>query len=239
MPEAKKPGAAAPKKPGWDAAQPGMNPGDEWGEDNPGNTHGVGVDDHVFFHREGHGPHAGKVVAHGVHGCTVEDDGKVRHKVRWSRVHGLKKRAVHAAKVVDQGESGSIVEHEDGRRVFVAGDMGLPDQPSKFSDLAGLEDKGRQAKPPKISDLEPFARAAGKDLVKSDHDCEGPALCLVCQERAIEQAADLAKSFGDSGASLEALEAAVARLRAGTSRPMLKSVGAGSRPLPFLLRRKD
>lgn len=241
MPEVKKPGAAAPKKSEWGASQPGTNPGDEWGEDNPGNAHGVGVDDHVFFHRDGHGPHSGQVIAHGVHGCTVKDDGGAKHKVKWARVHGLKKRAVHPMKVVDQGEAGAIVEHEDGRRVFVAGQLPLEEGQHKFSDLAGLENKGRQAKAPKISDLEPFARAAkGDDLAKADHDCEGPALCRLCQERAVEDAADLVKSFGDDGASIAALEAAVARLRSSsTTAPRPRSLGAGSRPLPLLLKRQD
>jgi hypothetical protein len=233
MPEAKnpakRPGASgpggAPKKPGL-PGQPGQQPGDEWGEDNPGNHHGVGVDDHVFFHRDGAGPHAGRVVCHGVHGCQVEDDGGARHKVRWSRVLGLKKRAVHEGQVVDRGEAGAIVEHKDGRRVFVAGDLagagGVPEGAPRFRDLAGLEDAGRQPPKRRISDLEEFARHSS-DLTKAltDHECEGPALCRVCAGRR-ERAgiASLVKSFAPG---LQELEQRVAQLR---------SRGAGSRPLP-------
>lgn len=215
-----KPGGSASKPPkkALLPGQPGQQPGDEWGEDNPGNTHGVGVDDHVFFHRDGAGPHAGRVVAHGVHGCQVEDDGGARHKVRWARVHGLKKRAVKAGKVVDQGEAGAIVEHEDGRRVFVGGDMGLEEQAPRLRDVAGLEDAGRTPKRPKISDLEEFARAGADSLAKAfnaDHECEGPALCRVCQGRAERAApgADLSKSLAPA---LADLETRARELRTGT-----------------------
>lgn len=207
MADGKKPvpgGKPAPKK-NFLPGQPGEQPGDEWGGDNPGNTHGAGVDDHVFFHQDGKGPAAGRVVAHGVHGCQVEAEGGARHKVLWSRVLGLKKKAVRAGKVVDSGASGSIVEHEDGRRVFVAGDMGMPDEPGKLRDVAGLEDASRQPPKRRISDLEDFARAGpSRDLVKSDHDCEGPALCRVCQAAPAE--VPLSKAF-DRLADVEALAA--------------------------------
>lgn len=224
------PGAKAPAKPAL-PGQPGQQPGDEWGEDNPGNTHGVGVDDHVFFHRDGAGPHAGRVTAHGVHGCRVEDDAGGKHKVKWSRVLGLKKRAVRAGRVVDQGEAGAIVEHEDGRRVFVAGDLGGGDEPAKFGDVASLE--SHRPKPAKrLSELEPFAR--GEDLTKSfasDHECEGPALCRICQAVPEAAAPDLSKALAPGIADLASR---VARLRSGA---LSKSLGAGARPLPALLRK--
>lgn len=214
MPDAKKPaipGAkAAPKKsqlPG----QPGEQPGDEWGDDNPGNVHGLGVDDEAFFHRDGAGPVSGRVVCHGVHGATIESGGQ-HHKVLWGRVLGLKKRAVREGKVVEQGEAGAIVEHKDGRRVFVAGDLGLPQDTPRLRDVAGLEDAGRTRKAPKISDLEEFARQAGEqDLAKADHDCEGPALCRVCHARDAE--AVLAKSAPPAG--LDVLETLVRRFPRG------------------------
>lgn len=214
-----------------------MQPGDEWGDDNPGNVHGVGVDDHVFFHRDGAGPHAGKVIAHGVHGCTVEDDGGTRHKVRWGRVHGLKKRAALPAQVVDRGEAGAIVQHPDGRRVFVAGDLGAAglDEPTpRFRDVAGLEDAAREPKKrPKLAELEEFARAGGRerDLAKADHDCEGPALCRVCREaRAAAAAEPLLKAHGPG--SVEQLEVLARRLRAARGpRSLLKSF------VPVVLRR--
>jgi hypothetical protein len=181
------------------------------------------------------------VLAHGHHGCTVEDDQKTRHKVPWTRVLGLKKRAVKAAKVIDRGEAGSIVEHEDGRRVFIAGDLGLPEDPSRL-DLAGLEDKARTPKSPKLADRVGAARG---EVMKGfvgfvgpleGHECEGPALCRICRSAALETDALLVKAM--SGGA-DVLEARVARLVARAGTPVLKSLGAGSSPIPLLLRRRS
>lgn len=226
----KRPGSKAPGKsplPG----QPGEQPGDEWGEDNPGNQHGVGVDDHVFFHRDGAGPHAGKVLAHGVHGCLV-DDGSTRHKVRWGRVLGLKQRAVLPSKVVDRGVGGAILEHSNGRRVFVAGDLseaGVEDEQPRLSSIANLEQRAGAPKPRKLADVEEFARAGSKDLAKADHDCDGPALCAFCRAQ-LEAAPPLAKAIA---AGVDDLSALARKLR---SRP--RSVGAGAR-VPILFRPLD
>lgn len=197
----------------------------------------------MFFHRDGAGPHAGRVVAHGVHGCQVEDDGGSRHKVLWGRVLGLKKRAARTGKVVDRGESGAILEHEDGRRIFVAGDLGVPDDSPHFRDVAGLEDAGRAPKKRRVSDLEEFARA-GSDLAKSHrggaaalgHECEGPALCLVCRRRREAVSDSLAKA--EPTPAMLALELLARRLQ-GKREPLLKSVGAGSAPLPVVFRPLD
>ena len=132
--------AIPPQKPHHKNAEPGQNPG-------------VGVDDHVYFQHEQIGPHVGRVIAHGRHGCTVEDAARKRHKVRWARVLGLKTRAVHPMKVIDQGVGGAILEHEDGRRVFVAGELPIP-APAVPLDLSSLEDKARMAKALRADDLE-------------------------------------------------------------------------------------
>lgn len=182
--------------------------------------------DHVFFHREGKGPHAGCVASHGVHGCLVDDHLGERHSVPWGRVLGLKTKAVLPAKVVDRGVGGSILEHPDGRRVFVAGELPIPDEPTAFSKVADLERRAGMPRARVLEELEPFARAAGRELAKADHECEGPALCPICRGRAEE--ASLVKSLGSEVA---ALEARVAQLRG-----RVRSLGAGSRPLPVLLR---
>lgn len=119
----------------------------------PGQNPGVGVDDHVYFQHDRIGPHVGRVIAHGLHGCTVEDPARQRHQVRWARVLGLKARAVHPMKVVDQGVGGAILEHEDGRRVFVAGELPVP-VPATPLDLSSLEDKARMAKALRAVDLD-------------------------------------------------------------------------------------
>lgn len=123
---------AGANKPHHEGAAPGQNPG-------------VGVDDHVYFQHDKMGPHFGRVIAHGQHGCTVEDPARQRHQVRWARVLGLKARAVHPMKVADQGVGGAILEHEDGRRVFVAGELPVP-VPATPLDLSSLEDEARMAK---------------------------------------------------------------------------------------------
>lgn len=227
---ARKPGQ--PGKPGgkpseW-PGQPGTQPGDEWGEDNPGNVHAVGVEDHVFFHRDGAGPHAGKVMAHGVHGCTVDDDRGTRHRVRWGRVLGLKQKAVLSGKVVDKGVGGAILEHAGGRRVFVAGELPVEDAQPRLSSLTDLEQRAGAERRPKMADLEEFARASAKerDLAKADHDCDGPALCGVCRAQA-EEPEPLTKSIA---AGVDTLAQLAQRLR---SRP--RSVLALGQAVPMLL----
>jgi hypothetical protein len=186
------------------------------------------VDDHVFYHRDGAGPRAGRVVAHGVHGCTVEDERGGRDKVRWARVLGVKTKAVKAGKVVDRGQDGAIVEHEDGRRVFVAGE--LPgDEPTRLSDLAHLEQRAGMPRAKKLGDLEEFARAGSKErtMAKADHDCEGPALCGVCRARAEEDAEPLAKAIAQG---VDTLASVSRRMRA---RPLSTTL-VGNR-IPVLL----
>lgn len=81
---------------------------------------GVDVGDELYVHHMS-GPCAGKVVAHGKHGVTVELDG-AQHKVHWDKVLGHKKRAAQQYRVVDEGEDGMIVEDARGQRRF----MGIP-----------------------------------------------------------------------------------------------------------------
>jgi hypothetical protein len=126
---------------------------------------GYGVDDHVFFRHEKYGPKSGRVIAHGVDGCTVVDEAKVRHNVHWHRVLGLKSRDSYPSTIVERGVGGSILQHEDGRRVYVAGDLPVAEMPSN-TPIAGLHDRARMAKAQKLEQLE--------DLVKSLRD--SPAL---------------------------------------------------------------
>ncbi len=73
--------------------------------------------DEVYFHKGGQ-PAAGKVVCSGKHGCTVDHKGE-RHKVKWERVLGHKKRAERRYHVEDEGEDGMIVRDDTGKRHFV------------------------------------------------------------------------------------------------------------------------
>lgn len=79
---------------------------------------GVAVGDELYFQHAGT-PRAGRVLAHGKHGCTLECEGE-HHRVKWEHVLGHKKRAAQHYAVVDQGEDGMIVEDANGTRRFVA-----------------------------------------------------------------------------------------------------------------------
>ena len=131
----------------------------------PANT-GYGMDDHVFFRHEKHGPKSGRIVAHGVDGCTVEDDAKGRHQVHWHRVLGLKSRESYPTTIVERGSGGSILQHEDGRRVFVAGELPVAEMPSN-TPLSGLHDRARMAKAQQFDKLGAMIKSlkAGAALV--------------------------------------------------------------------------
>lgn len=101
-----------------------------------GQTGGRGsydVDDEVFFTRPAGGPHSGRVVAHGQHGCTVDDAGGQRHQVAWDCVLGLKGRKTFPARVVERGLSGAILEREDGSRFYVNGDVPVAEEPDALT----------------------------------------------------------------------------------------------------------
>ena len=76
---------------------------------------GVIVGDEVYCHHP-KGAHAGRVVAHGKHGVTLEGG----HKVRWEHVLGHKRRAGQEFKIIDEGEDGCIAEDKNGLRQFIA-----------------------------------------------------------------------------------------------------------------------
>lgn len=82
--------------------------------------------DHVFFQHPEKGPMSGHVVCCGKHGATVKCDTGEHHKVHWERILGHKQRGERAAKIIDQGEDGSICEDQNGERFFLRGNM--PDQ---------------------------------------------------------------------------------------------------------------
>jgi hypothetical protein len=78
----------------------------------------VEVGDHLYVHHKGQ-PCTGVVCAHGRHGVTVDVDGG-RHKVKWDKVLGHKKRAAQRYNVIEEGEDGMLVEDDRGRRRYVA-----------------------------------------------------------------------------------------------------------------------
>ncbi len=90
------------------------------------------IDDEVFF-RHGDGPRSGSVVARGKHGCTIEESCGQRHQVAWDRFLGLKGRKSYAARVVDRGAGGAIMERADGRRFFVSGSVPVAEEADALS----------------------------------------------------------------------------------------------------------
>lgn len=84
----------------------------------PERVPGVEINDHIYFQHET-GPRAGRVLAHGRHGCTVDCDGE-QHRVPWARVLGHKQRASQHYTVLDEGEDGMIVEDAAGQRRYVS-----------------------------------------------------------------------------------------------------------------------
>jgi hypothetical protein len=93
----------------------------------PGVIHG----DHLYYQCDKAGVNHGKVVAMGKHGITIErdEDGKIIHdRVHWHRVLGHKQRAQRKLVLVDRGEDGAIAEDENGKRVFIRGDLPEADE---------------------------------------------------------------------------------------------------------------
>lgn len=81
--------------------------------------------DHVYYRHAEHGAQAGEVVSVGRAGfrCAHSRDGGGLDEVRWSDMLGHKARRQRRFVLLDQGEDGSIATDEDGRRVYVRGQL--------------------------------------------------------------------------------------------------------------------
>jgi hypothetical protein len=87
---------------------------------------GVVLGDELYFHHGEHGPLCGRVAALGEHGVQIEHElaGDARYfPVPWEKIHGHKARKKRRFLLVDRGEDGAIAEDEDGRRVFIRGEI--------------------------------------------------------------------------------------------------------------------
>ena len=111
----------------------------------PGRT--VYVGDSLYYKHPKRGATSGRVLAAGQHGVTLESedepDGQVR--VLWDDVLGHKERRSRNLKVIERGEDGGIAEDEDGRRVFVAGEIPDPDAMTD-DELLDRDEKEKLAK---------------------------------------------------------------------------------------------
>jgi len=82
----------------------------------------VAVGDTIYYRHKTHGITHGMVAAVGRHGVTTDADGE-SHKVAWGQYLGHRKRATKRLTIVDRGEDGSIMEDENGQRVYVHGSL--------------------------------------------------------------------------------------------------------------------
>lgn len=85
---------------------------------NPFAKPGVYRGDDVYFDCPS-GPISGRVLASGKHGCTIECGKGRRHRVKWGKILGHKKRSEVSYNVVEEGEDGMIVTDSSGRRRFI------------------------------------------------------------------------------------------------------------------------
>ncbi|MFZ4537888.1 hypothetical protein [Propionivibrio sp.] len=101
--------------------------------------------DSIYYkHPETGYAHHGAVAAIGKHGMLVDAEGGGEHKVKWDAYIAHKARAERKLTIVDRGEDGSIMEDENGKRVFVHGALEdylppTPEEPLEKS-LASLLD---------------------------------------------------------------------------------------------------
>lgn len=80
--------------------------------------------DSIYYkHPEHGGPHHGVVAGIGKHGMLVDADGGDEHQVEWGKYIAHRARAERKLTIVDRGEDGSIMEDENGKRVFVKGKL--------------------------------------------------------------------------------------------------------------------
>lgn len=81
--------------------------------------------DVLYFQHPEHGPLFGPVVCVGKDGVTIQhetgEDG--HHRVVWSDVLGHKERRVRKLALLERGEDGAIALDENGKRVFIEGEI--------------------------------------------------------------------------------------------------------------------
>lgn len=101
----------------------------------------LALGDSIYYRHEKHGVAHGVVAAVGRHGVTTDSDGE-EHQVLWEHFLGHRKRAERKLSILDRGEDGTIMEDEDGKRVYVRGSledyMPSGDKPLTKSDIEAM-----------------------------------------------------------------------------------------------------
>lgn len=83
--------------------------------------------DSVYYHHDDDGVCSGRVCAVGQHGVQIDHPEGPR-KVRWERVLGHKERRGRKLTLLERGEDGGIGVDEDGKKVYIEGDLPLEDE---------------------------------------------------------------------------------------------------------------
>lgn len=100
-------------------------------EKRPQPAHHVIDGDVLYFKHNEHGACSGKVHAVGKDGVTVAhdkgDEGFFR--IPWADVLGHKERRARKLTLVERGEDGAIAEDEEGKRVYVEGEVPEEEKP--------------------------------------------------------------------------------------------------------------
>ena len=191
----------------------------------------VTIGDAIYYRHKARGIAHGTVAAVGRHGVTTDSEGE-EHQVAWDQYLGHRQRATRRLTIVDRGEDGSIMEDEDGQRVYVRGSLSdyLPEtkeDPDDSDDDAQM----------------PLAKAAGPlliDIGALDHgacDCALETLHKAMAEAPREPAiwrphenpflTDLVEQFSAAGSAAlqEAQDALFHAMGQGEPVPLLRKAG--------------
>lgn len=123
--------------------------------------------DHIYFHHDEAGPMSGRVVCCGAAGATVATEDGEHHKVHWHKMLGHKQRAERSARIIDEGEDGSICEDETGKRFYLHGSRPNPEEPEPAEE--GDDDDGEpdNEEPEDMTkSLIIFTSAAGREALQ-------------------------------------------------------------------------
>lgn len=98
-----------------------------------GGPQSVFTGDVIYYNHPDHGALSGSVISVGQHGCQVDGEHGV-HPVKWESLLGHKVRSERKFTLVESGEDGSIALDENGKRVFIAGQLPSDDEHDERED---------------------------------------------------------------------------------------------------------
>ena len=121
--------------------------------------------DVVYFHNEVHGPLSGEVTSVGRDGCRIHHPDHGDFQVLWEHVLGHKTRAQRDLVLLEQGEDGHIGLDADGKRIYIRGELGVPDPEGGQGELRkSLSAVGGSDLRPLAAAIDSLASAWGEHL---------------------------------------------------------------------------